>query len=302
MATDEIVEVSSLESPPLMLRASELLGRLAGTIGKWATLFLIPMVAITVWDVFQRKIMKFVGDIMLDQGWLDARNWMYGNLLDWLPFRSTLLQELEWHFHVATFALVLGYGYIYNRHVRVDLVREKLSFRKQAWIEFFGVSFFMIPFCLIVAYFSVEYAASAFETNEQSPSLVGLSHRWAIKSILVFGLFLAAAAGFAIWLQVTFALFGPRNFLFPCYVIENDEEKVARRKIVENIDATFGDGTDEAKRGNSSQLMSRQMDDAALKHSESTAGQKVFTAIAIIVMLTILALIVHTFDFWSWLI
>ena len=302
MATDEIVHVSSLEAPPLVLRLSELLGRLAGTIGKWATLFMLPMVGITVWDVFQRKMMKFVGDIMLDQGWLDARNWMYGNLLEWLPFRSTLLQELEWHFHVANFALVLGYDYIYNRHVRVDLVREKLSFRNQAWVEFIGVSLFMIPFCLIVAYFSVDYVASAFATNEQSSSLVGLSHRWAIKSILVFGLLLAAVAGFAVWLQVAFALFGPRNYQFPCYVIENDEEKVTRRKIVENIEATFGDGTNKEKRGNSSLLMSRQMDDAALKHAEGTAGQIIFTGLAVVVMLTILVLIFHTFDFWRWLI
>ena len=302
MATDEIVHVSSLEAPPLVLRLSELLGRLAGTIGKWATLFMLPMVGITVWDVFQRKMMKFIGDIMLYQGWLDARNWMYGNLLEWLPFRSTLLQELEWHFHVANFALVLGYGYIYNRHVRVDLVREKLSFRNQAWVEFIGVSLFMIPFCLIVAYFSVDYVASAFATNEQSSSLVGLSHRWAIKSILVFGLLLAAVAGFAVWLQVAFALFGPRNYQFPCYVIENDEEKVTRRKIVENIEATFGDGTNKEKRGNSSLLMSRQMDDAALKHAEGTAGQIIFTGLAVVVMLTILVLIFHTFDFWRWLI
>ena len=301
MATEEIVQISSLESPPLMLRASELLGRLAGTIGKWATFFMIPMVAITVWDVLQRKIMKFVGDVMLDQGWLDARNWMYGNFLEWLPFRSTLLQELEWHFHVANFALVLGYGYIYNRHVRVDLIREKLSFRNQAWVEFFGVSLFMIPYCLIVAYFSIEYASDAFDTNEQSSSLVGLSHRWAIKSVLVFGLFLAATAGLAIWLQVTFALFGPKNYNFPCYVIEDDDEKVARRQIIEEMEATFGDGTDEAKRGNSTKLMSRQIDDAAMKHEEGTAGQMVFTGIAVVVMLVILILIVHTFDFWSWL-
>jgi len=223
-------------------------------------------------------------------------------LLEWLPFRSTLLQELEWHFHVANFALVLGYGYIYNRHVRVDLVREKLSFRKQAWIEFLGVSLFMIPFCLIVAYFSFEYVANAFVTNEQSSSLVGLSHRWAIKSILVFGLLMAAVAGFAVWLQVAFALFGPRHYQFPVYVIENDEEKTARREMMENIDASFADGSKEEKRGNSTKLMSRQMDDSAMKHEENTAGQAVFTSLAVIVMLVILILIFHTFDFWSWLI
>ena len=41
-----------------------------------------------------------------------------------------MLQELEWHFHAALFALVLGYGMVYNTHVRIDLIRENLAFRK----------------------------------------------------------------------------------------------------------------------------------------------------------------------------
>ena len=73
-------------------------------------------------------------------------------------FESTIIQELEWHFHTALFTLVLGYGYVNNKHVRVDLVREKLSFRKQVWIEFLGCTFFLIPYCLLVGYFAFEYA------------------------------------------------------------------------------------------------------------------------------------------------
>ena len=57
---------------------------------------------------------------------MDADGSVYG-LQIWLRtyvsryFESTMLQELEWHFHAALFALVLGYGMIYNTHVRVDL-------------------------------------------------------------------------------------------------------------------------------------------------------------------------------------
>lgn len=302
MSSQESIQMSATRDIPNILVLSEKLGRLSATIGQWASLFLIPMVLITVWDVVQRKVLKFIGDILLANDMIEARDWMYGNLLEWLPFRSTLLQELEWHFHVATFALVLGYGYVYNRQVRVDLVREKLSNYKQAWIELIGVSVFMIPFCLIVAYFSVEYAANAYATNEQSSSLVGLSHRWAIKSILVFGLGLAAVSGFAVWLQVFYKVFGPRGNDFPCYVIESEAEKIARREIMENIDASFGDGSNEAKRGNSTQLMNRQMDDTALKHEEDAKGQIIFTSIAVTIMVAVLVIIFHTFNFWSWLI
>ncbi len=301
MSSQESIQTSATRSIPTILVVSEKLGRLSSTIGQWASLFLIPMVLVTVWDVIQRKVLKFIGDFFLANDMLEARDWMYTNLLEWLPFRSTLLQELEWHFHVATFALVLGYGYVYNRQVRVDLVREKLSNYKQAWIELIGVSVFMIPFCLIVAYFSFEYAANAFETNEQSSSLVGLNHRWAIKSILVFGLCIAAVSGFAVWLQVFYKVFGPRGNDFPCYVIESEAEKTARREIMENIDASFGDGSNEAKRGNSTQLMNRQMDDTALKHEEDAKGQIIFTSIAMAIMVAVLVVIFHTFNFWSWL-
>jgi TRAP-type mannitol/chloroaromatic compound transport system permease small subunit len=302
MSTEDSVNTGSAASNSILLRWSETLGNLSTSIGKWATFFMIPMVGITVWDVMQRKIMKFVGDIMLEQGWLDARNWMYDNLLNWLPFQSTLLQELEWHFHVANFALVLGYGYIYNRHVRVDLVREKLSFRKQAWIEFFGVSFFMIPFCLIVAYFSFEYAVNAYETDEQSASLVGLSHRWAIKSVLVFGMIIASLAGLAVWLQTVFALFGPKDVEFAHFTIENAEEKLEKRKIIETMDATLADGSDEDKRGNSSKLLIRKIDDSTFEHAAETASQRFFYFLGIVVMIVVLGLVVHTFNFWNWLI
>lgn len=293
---------TAAEELPILLKWSETLGKFTSTIGKWGTFFMIPLVAITVWDVLQRKIMKFVGDIMLNNGWLEARDWMYDNLLALLPFQSTLLQELEWHFHVAQFTLVFGYGYIYNRHVRVDLVREKLQFRKQAWIELIGVTFFMIPFCLVVTWFAIGYAVDAFHVGEQSASLVGLSNRWAIKSILVFGLIIAAMGGFAVWLQVVFALFGNWREQIPLYTIETDAEKLAKREMLESIDASLTDGASEQKRGDSSKLMSRQISDDAFAHAADTTGQKAFTYLGICLMIVVLVLVFHTFNFWSWII
>jgi TRAP-type mannitol/chloroaromatic compound transport system permease small subunit len=214
---------------PTAVRVSQGLGKFAETVGKAGTFFMLPLVFITMWDVFQRKTLKFIGDIMLDQGWIEVRDWMYATLLNILPFQSTLLQELEWHSHTALFALVLGYGYVYNRHVRVDLVREKLAFRKQAWIELIGCTMLMIPFCLIVIWFAFDYALQAYLDNEQSASLVGLSHRWIIKSILVFGLIVAALAGFAVWLETVLVLFGPKDLQFELMTLEREDQKVDRR-------------------------------------------------------------------------
>jgi TRAP-type mannitol/chloroaromatic compound transport system permease small subunit len=123
------------------------------------------------------------------------------------------------------FALVLGFGYIYNSHVRVDLIRERLPFRKKAWLEFLGSSLFMIPYCLIVIYFAIDFTYESYKVDEISASTVGLTHRWIIKSVLVIGLCVAAVAGFAVWLQSALLLFGPKDLRFHLMAMEWPEEE-----------------------------------------------------------------------------
>lgn len=195
---------------PRPLRVSNALRTFVDRIGAWASWLIIPLVLITVFDVTVRKLVWI-------QIWL---NDTFGGI-----FESTLLQELEWHFHTALFALVLGYGYIYNTHVRVDLVRENLAFRKKAWLEFLGLTFFMIPYCAIVIYFAYVYAVDSFNIGEISASQVGLSHRWIIKSVLVFGLVVAVIAGIAVWLQVAIVLWGPQDLRFDLMTLEWPEEE-----------------------------------------------------------------------------
>ena len=139
-------------------------------------------------------------------------------------FESTLLQELEWHLHTALFALVLGFGTIYNTHVRVDLVRDHVSFRKKIWIEFLGLSCFMIPYLLLVIWFASSWVVDSYNVGEISASTVGLSHRWIIKSVLVFGLIVATIAGIAVWLQVALLMWGDKAKRFPLMTLEWPEE------------------------------------------------------------------------------
>ncbi|MGH6914437.1 MAG: TRAP transporter small permease subunit, partial [Geminicoccales bacterium] len=109
-----------------------------------------------------------------------------------------------------------------------DLVRQRLTSRKKASLEFLGCSFFMIPYCLVVIYFAIYFAYESYLIGEISASTIGLSHRWIIKSILAFGLIVAALAGFAIWLQTVLVLFGPREMRFPLMTLEWPEEEGTR--------------------------------------------------------------------------
>ena len=191
---------------------SEALRSFVDKIGKLSTFFIIPLVFITMWDVFCRKFITL-------QIWLVEN---FGRI-----FESTLLQELEWHFHTALFLMVLGYGFTHNRHVRVDFIRENLKFRKKVWIDFLGTTILMIPWICVLIYFSFIYVRESFIINEVSVSLVGLSHRWIIKSFMVLGFTCALLSGIAVWLQTVVMLFGTPGYRLDSMTIDlsNNEEQ-----------------------------------------------------------------------------
>jgi len=200
-----------------LLRISDALRRFALKVGKFGSFFILPLVFFTMWDVVIRKLGG-------GQIWLIENLGYFGS---W--FESTKLQEWEWHWHTVLFTLVLGYCYVNNRHVRVDLIRENLPFRAQAWIEFLGCSFFLIPFCGIVGYFAFEYSFQSWIVGEISASLVGLPYRWIIKAVLVIGLMVAGLAGFSVWLQSLAVLIGPKELRYELMTLEWPEEQDRKR-------------------------------------------------------------------------
>ncbi len=197
------------EEMPAILRFSEMLRRFVDRVGRFGSWFAMPMILITAFDLFIRK----TGVVQI---------WLVENVSQY--FGSTLLQELEWHAHTVLFSLVLGFGYVRNTHVRVDLIRERLDFRKKAWIELIGLTVFLLPFGSVIVYFAVVYAYDSWVIGEISASLVGMPHRWVIKSVLAIGLIVAVLAGIAVWLQVAVALFGPQHWRYPLMTIEWPED------------------------------------------------------------------------------
>jgi TRAP-type mannitol/chloroaromatic compound transport system permease small subunit len=228
MRTETQTDAYAKGDAPVMLRTSERLRRGVDFVGRWAAWLLVPLVLVTVVDVVARKLTWHGSDgVQGVQIWLVAT---FGRI-----FESTLLQELEWHIHTALFALVLGFGTIYNTHVRVDLIRDHLRFRKKAWVEFLGLTCFMIPYLLLLIYFASSWVGDSYALGEISASTVGLSHRWVIKGILVFGLIVATCAGIAVWLQVVYVLWGPQGARFKLMTLEWPEEAGTRVEGKERI-------------------------------------------------------------------
>lgn len=130
-----------------------------------------------------------------------------------LVLGSTKLQELEWHIHAVLFLFCLGYAYLKDAHVRIDLVRERLGRRTQLWIELIGCLFFLIPYCIIVIYYGVDWWHRSFEQNEMAASATGLPYRWIIKAALPIGFVILLLSAVGMAFRKIVQLFGPPNLV-----------------------------------------------------------------------------------------
>ena len=104
-------------------------------------------------------------------------------------------EELQWHLYAAGFLIALSFSVKTDSHIRVDVVRARLSARMQAWIEFYGIMLLLLPFVAMVLIYAAPFVINSFLDNEVSASPGGLPFRWLIKSMLLigFGLLLVAA-------------------------------------------------------------------------------------------------------------
>jgi len=94
------------------------------------------------------------------------------------------MQELEWHLFAAMFMFGIGYTLKEDAHVRVDVIYDQLSKRKQAVINIVGSLLFALPFAVMIVYFSWDYTYEAFLMGEGSPDPGGLPFRWIVRSVI----------------------------------------------------------------------------------------------------------------------
>ncbi len=122
---------------------------------------------------------------------------------------STKLQDLEWHLHAVLFLFCLGFAYMKDAHVRIDLVREKLSERTKLWIELVGCLLFLIPYASVVIYYGEDWWLRSFMMDEAAESATGLPHRWIIKAALPIGFIVLLISAISMTLRKVLQLFGP---------------------------------------------------------------------------------------------
>ncbi len=122
------------------------------------------------------------------------------------------LEELQWYLYAAAWLVGLSYTFIYDGHVRVDVIHDRLSLRARMWLEFLGLSLLFLPFVAFVIYYSIPFVELSWRTGETSTSANGLPARWLIKGCLLFSFLLLLLVGLARLLRVLATLrYGPAS-------------------------------------------------------------------------------------------
>lgn len=181
-----------------LLDASNGIGVFLSRIGIAAAVVMFSaMILAIMYDVSQRQYLGF--------------NPAFTNTEWYKFFSSTRVQEMEWHLHAALFLLVLGFAYVKDAHVRIELVRDMMRPRTRVWVELAGCLLFMVPYCYVVMKYGIENAMRSYDIGENSAALTGLPNRFIIKSMLPLGFALIALAGMSVALKCIVYLFGPAS-------------------------------------------------------------------------------------------
>jgi len=114
---------------------------------------------------------------------------------------SIAFQEMEWHLFASMFLLGIAYTLKEEGHVRVDIIYERLSEKKQAWVNTLGCVFFLLPFCGLVIWYGYDFALESYNLNEVSGDPGGLSHRWIIKAMIPFSALALTFSGLGMLLK-----------------------------------------------------------------------------------------------------
>ena len=155
-----------------LLPIARKIDRFTSAIGKFAYWLVLVMIGVGVWNVLGRYIGNAVGQ----------------NL------SSNALIETQWYLFDLVFLLGAAYTLQHDEHVRVDVFYAGWPRKKKAIADLAGTLFFLIPFSVLVIYFSWESVVQSWITRETSPDPGGLS-RYPIKAMVIVGLLLLIVQG-----------------------------------------------------------------------------------------------------------
>lgn len=157
-----------------LLQVAQTINIINRWIGKLAYWLVILMIAVGVWNVIGRYLGKWIGESLT----------------------SNALIEIQWYLFDLVFLLGAAYTLQKNGHVRVDIIYKNFGRKGRAIANLIGSLLFLIPFSVMVIYFSWGTIVNSWQILEMSPDPGGLP-RYPIKSMIIVSFGLLLLQGFA---------------------------------------------------------------------------------------------------------
>lgn len=139
--------------------------------------------AIDTFTEWTGKIVLFLVPFVILVGVWNALTGFAGQVFK-VSLGSNFYIELQWYIFSLIFLLAAAYDLKHNEHVRVDVLYGKWGPRGKAWVNLLGSILILIPFCLLLIYFSYPAIRNSWIYHEVSGDPGGLP-RYPIKSFII---------------------------------------------------------------------------------------------------------------------
>jgi TRAP-type mannitol/chloroaromatic compound transport system permease small subunit len=151
----------------VLIALSRIIDRITAFIGKAVSWLILLAVLVSAGNAISRKAFDIASN-----AWL----------------------ELQWYLFGAAYLLAAAYTLQQNEHIRIDILYNMYSRRKQNIVDLFGHIFFLMPFVLLMLSYFFPYVWLSFRSGEVSTNAGGLII-WPGKLMLLLGFGLLALQG-----------------------------------------------------------------------------------------------------------
>lgn len=145
-----------------MLKFSRAIDALSERLGWLSMMLVILTVAIGFYNVAARYIGRFIGMQLSSNGFI----------------------ETQWYLFSLVFFLNFAYILKHGINVRVDFIFSRWSKRRKALLDFCGHTLFLLPYCILGIWVTINPVISSWTQWEISPDPGGLP-RAPIKAMIV---------------------------------------------------------------------------------------------------------------------
>ena len=128
----------------------------------------------------------------------------YNPIVQWLfkplginTLGNIAFQEAQWHLFAISFLFGLSYAIKHDAHVRVDAFYSRFRASSKAKINLIFSLLFLIPFILLVFWYSLDFVQTSYLDGEISGDPGGLPYRFIIKAMIPLGLIFCLLAVFS---------------------------------------------------------------------------------------------------------